>query len=531
MANTQMPGGYDRNVKREGALSAFVQVVIALVVVGAAVFAYKQYTGEKKRVLDLAKEATDATKGDDHVALLKAKTLFEQIGGEDVLSKDDQIVCAMAELTAQLYQGYGMAEMRDVSSRYVEIAKSRDLKKAPRYAAEAYLMIGDGKTKEAEDYLLDLIEKKGARDPKLLHALSVARTANGKAKDGAQAAEQGMKLSTQLVRLPVAQGDALLEMGNYASAQAAYNKALTLNGNHLRARTGIALAQAVSRQTKPTLVLKTMDALLAESAAADGGKTPPRVKAFIEYAKGETFLVENDAKNALAMAEAALSSDPKLASALALKGRALAKLGKVDDAKKAFDEALALSPTSIPIALAASDTLRRANKAQDGVAYLTKVKDANPENGLAWVHLSFAQSRANKKESLASADKAIEKLGNAHDLAVFAKARALQTQGDDKSLDAAREMYNEALQAHGNPEWPEVYFEMGWLRMQEKNYDDAVTLFDGAVKQWEKYGGQIDDIADAYESMGKAYQALGKKSAADADKAFAKAKELRTPKA
>ncbi len=530
MANTTTPGGYKRETKKEGAVSALIQVALAIVIVGAAVFAYQRYTGEKKRVLDLAKSASDAQKGDDSLALLKAKGLFEQIGGEDILMKDDQIVVAMAELQAQLYQGYGMAEMRDPASKYLELAKSRDLKKAQRYAAEAYMMIGDGKAKDAETFLLDLIETKGARDPKLLHALSVARTANGKAKDAVQAAEQGMKLSTQLVRLPVAQGDALLELGNYASAQAAYNHALTLNGNHLRARTGIALSQAIARQAKPALVQKTMDTLLEEANRDHADKPPPRVKAFIEYAKGETFLVDSDAKNALAMAEAALVSDPKLASAMALKARALAKLGKLAEAKTAFDAALTLSPTSVPIAVAASDALRHANKAGEGVAYLEKVKEANPENGLAWVHLSMAQARAGKKESLASADKAIALLGNAHDLAVFAKARALQAQGDEKSLDAAREMYNEALQAHGNPEWPEVYFEMGNLRMAEKNYEDAVTLFDGAVKQWEKNGGAAEDIADAYEATGKAYQGMGKKSAGDAAKAFDKAKELRAGK-
>jgi tetratricopeptide (TPR) repeat protein len=304
-------------------------------------------------------------------------------------------------------------------------------------------------------------------------------------------------------------------------------KAKKLNPEHMRARTALTLVAAVSRQGKPELLIKELDRLLEETATnpAYGGAAPPRVKAFIEYAKGEVHLVDNKAPEALQMAEAATSTDPTQPAAFALKGRALAKLGKAAEAKKAFDDAMALAPASLPIAKAAYDVFAQANKAADGIGYLERVLQANPDNGMSYVELSIAQAQAGQaKEALQNAEKAMEKLGNAHDMAVFAKARALQAEGQ---LDKARETYGEALGYHGNPEWPELYFAMGQLRHAEKNYEDAVQNYQQAVKFWDKGGASIDRVADAYDGMAKAYDSLGKKFRKEASEAADKAAQLR----
>lgn len=519
------PGGYTRNVKREGAGSALIQVVLVGGLVAGGVFFYAKTQGENKRIMDLAVAAKEKTEGDDAPALLEAKKRLAEIP-EDKLQANDAILSTAAELDAQLFQAYGVADAKAKASQYVQLLKDRNVRSAERYAAEAYLMLGEGKANEAEALLMDLMNNKGAaRHAKLMHALSVAKLAQGKAKEAVVAAQEGQKLSTQLVRLPIAEGDALLALGNIPSAANAYLKATKLNPDHLRARTALALTAAVSRQGKPDLLRKSLDALLEEANGKHENNPPPRVKSFIEYAKGEIFLVDNDAKNALAMAEQSIATDPSQPAAFALKGRALAKLGKAADAKAAFDEALALAPSSLPIAKAAYDVLLRLNKAADGIAYLEKVKGANPDNGMIYVELSLAQAQAGQgKDALKNAEVAIEKLGNAHDLAVFAKGRALQADGQ---LDKARETYSEAVSYHQNQEWPELFYAMGQLRMAEKNWDDAVQSFEQAVKFWDKQGGSIDAVADAYESIGKAYEAQGKSKRKDAAAAFQKAAELR----
>jgi tetratricopeptide (TPR) repeat protein len=518
-------GPYKSTAKKEGALSAAIQIVIVAALVGGGIFFYKTKKDDQKLTMDTAVEAKKATEGDDAPAYLKAESLFAKIPAEKI-EASDAIMSSLAEVESQLYFTYGVKDAGAKAKKYLDILKAHGNRTAERYAAEAYVLLGDGNAAEAEKIITDLTDK-GIRHAKLLHVLSAAKLAQGKMKEAAVAAQEGQKLSTSLVRLPIAEGDALLALGNIPSAANAYLKAKKLNPDHMRARTALTLVAAVSRQGKPDLLIKELDRLLEETKTNPGygGTPPPRVQAFIEYAKGEVFLVDNKAKEALAMAEAATVTDPTQPAAFALKGRSLAKLGKAEDAKKAFDDALALSPASLPIGKAAYDVLAAANKGADGIAYLEKVKTANPENGMVYVELSLAQSAANKpKEALANADEAIAKLGNAHDLAVFAKARALQA---DNQLDKARETYGEAIGYHGNPEWPELYFAMGQLRFAEKQYEEAAQNYEQAVKFWDKQGGSIDRVADAYEGMGKSYDALGKKKKREAAEAYEKAAQLR----
>ncbi len=517
--------GYKGNVKRESGVAALLQVILVSGLVVAAVFGWWKFAGEKKRVADLAVAAKQKTEADDHIALLAAEKLFGEIGGDDKLVKDDGILVSLAEIHAQLYQAYGVADSKPKAERYIGIARDRDLKKAERYAAEAYLMLGDGRAAEAEAMLTDIVVTKGARHAKLLHALAVAKLSQGKAKDAVTTAVEGQKLSTQLVRLPIAEGDAFLALGNYPGALNAYNKAKKLNPDHLRARTAVTILAGVSRLGKPDLLQGELDRLLTEA----GEQAPPRVRGFIQYGKGEIYLVDNKAKEALAMADASLATDPGQAATQGLRGRALAKLGKVDEARKAFDEALTAQPSSLPIAKAAALVLKRAGKEKDGVAYLQKVVTSNPENGMAHAELAIVQASVGMgKEATKEAEEAVTRLGNAHDIAVFAKARALHA---EKKLPEALEVYKEALGYHGNPDWPELYFALGDLRFEEKNWDEAVGAYETAIKFWDKQGGSIDDVADAWEQIGKCYQGMGGKKAKQANEFLEKAEALRKGKA
>jgi tetratricopeptide (TPR) repeat protein len=501
---------YEAALKRETPVKAIAQILLAAGVAGGTLFWYSSHVSKQKAVAELRTKAEEAARADDAPALLKAKALYEQIPSHGVsIESDEKAVVQMAELTAQLYQGYGMAEMRGEAQRWVEVARQKNLEKAERYAAEAYLMIGDGDLTNAEAMLRDLTDKKGVRNGKILHALSVANLELGKFKEAQMAAETGMKLSVNLVRLPIAHGDALLAQGNYSSARTAYKRAIQLNGNHLSARTAILLAQAVSGDGGPALLHKEADKLREEAISQSGGTAPPRVLAFIEYADGEVYLRAGADKNALAKADSALAAYPKLHRAHTLRGRALARLGKAAEAKAAFEEAMKAAPTSLPYATLAAETLWRAGKVKESLPLLKGVTEASPKSGEAFVQLAVFQARAGlAKESDEAAKKATELLGNAHEKALFATARALQANG---KLDESREKYNEALQAHVDQKWPEVFYEMGWVRFEEKNYEDAAMLFQEAVKVWEKGAGTLDEVADGLDAMGQAYGKMGGK--------------------
>jgi tetratricopeptide (TPR) repeat protein len=522
--------GYTVTTKRESGASALVQIVVVTALVGGGVFGWSKISGEKQRVAELAVKAKEATGGDDAPALLKARGLFLEIapGNVEKVIEDDAILAAMAEIEAQLFFAYGDASAKAAAQSYVGKARERDLKKAERYAAEAYLLLGEGKANEAEAMLMDIVNNRGARHAKLLHALAVAKLQQGKAKDAVVAAQEGQKLSTQLARLPITEGDAYLALGNYAAAQNAYMKARKINPDHLRAKTAITIVAGISRAGKPELLVKELDRLLEEANHLHQNAPPPRVKAFIEYGKGELALVNNNAQDALVNAEAALTTDPGQAIALGLKGRALAKLGKTDDAKAAFDEALTVAPSSLTIARAAAMTMKRAGKAPEGLIYLQKVVASNPENGIGHAELSLFLSGMGKgKEAAVEAEEAIKILGNAHDLAVFAKARAIHADGQPEK---ALEIYKEALGYHGNPDWPELYMALGDVRMDEKNWEEAIGAYESTIKFLDKQGGSIDDVADAWELIGKANSNMGKKRQKEAKEAFDKAEALRKGK-
>lgn len=525
--NTQGISGYSRGAKRESPIAAILQILVAVAAAGGLLFWYYGNVEKKKAVADLRTKANEAARGDDAPALLAAMKFFEEIPQHGVtIEGDEKALAQMAELTAQLYQAYGLQEMRAEAQKWVNLAKQADVRKAERYAAEAYLLIGDGDALGAEAMLRDLTDKKGVRDGKILHALSVANLELGKYKEAQAAAEAGMKLNVSLVRLPIAHGDALLAQANYGSARTAYKRAIQMNGNHLTARAAILLSQAVSGDGAPALLHKEAEKLRSEAQTQTGDTPPPRTVAFIDYAEGEVFLREGKDKEALAQADKALATYPKLHQAHVLKGKALARMGKVKDAKLAFEEALKAAPTSVPYATTAAETLWRAKKPKDGVPFLAGVTERSPTDGKAWVQLSLAQARAGMaKEATASAQKAVEVLGNGHEMALFAEARALQASG---KLDEARTKYNDALGARGDQKWPEVFYEMGWVRHEEKNYEDAAMLFQEAIKLWEKGAGTLDQVADAMDALASCYGNMkGKANARLADEIREKAQKVR----
>jgi tetratricopeptide (TPR) repeat protein len=526
-------------VKRESGLSALIQVlVVGAVVVGSLVGWYK-YSSRKKEIADKAIAARQASEGDDAPSLFRGKVLFDQIDSTGATQLNDPaLVATMADLESQLYFTFGVADAKARAEKFVSLAKDRDLHKAERYAAEAFLMLGEGRAADADKMLTDLINNRGARHAKLLHALAVAKLMEGNPQDAVVAAQEGEKLS-QLQRLRVVEGDAYLAMGNYAGAKSAFEKA----GNNIHARAAQAIIMAATRSAPPEALnslVGALDKLADEAHAALNAKpegdapapaadvpVPPRVKGFIEYAKGEVLIATNQAAGALQQAEASLTADPGQPPALSLKGRALAKLGKTAEAKSAFEAAMAATPSSLPTAKAAAKALRRAGAEAEGLAILQSFVAANVDNGFAHAELSLFLAESGKgKDAIKAADDALAKLGSGHDLALFASARALQA---DKNFDKARTAYGEALRAHGTSDWPDAYFALGRMQVEEKDWDSAAASFEKAITLWDKMGGSYDDIAEAWEQKAKALGNVKGKTK-DAKDAQQKADDLRAGK-
>jgi tetratricopeptide (TPR) repeat protein len=518
---TEIPSGYKRAGSTESAGSAFAQLAIGAAIVGGLLFWYYGYAKEKEEIHNLIVEAREKLVGDDVYALMAANEGFQKAAdrmGEDV---DDKIVGSLAEINAILFQSYGMSDLAETAKKYVELAKERDLRTEDRYSAEAYVLLGEGHPERAERVVTALTDK-GIRRPKLLHALSVAKLQQGKAKEAQRAAEEGTKITTSLVRLPVAHGDSLLAQGMYFSAMMSYDKALRMNEGHQRAAISKLLVEAISRKKEARYLHKMVDTFLGNL----GENPPKRLHALAEYTHGEVYLIEGKIEDALKKAVLAIQIDPNLHDAFSLQARALGRKGDIDKAQKVFQDLLARMPTSVPYAKAGFEVLHRAGKTKEGVVLLEKVEQANKENALIYPALSIAQAKAGKaKEALKSAEIAVEKLGNAHPEAIFAKARALQA---NRKFKDAEKAYAEAISYNkAGPIWPEVFYEMGWMRFEEKAFGNAADLFKQSIEQWEKARAPIDTIVDAYLARAKALQnTRNRKNAKEAKALIEKAKSL-----
>ena len=345
----KVPALYDKGLNPESVPSVVIQILVFTVVVVGALAWYYSHVSELKRVAELFAKAREVQAGGDATAFLEARRYYTETGK---VMEDDRLLAHMGEVTALLYGVYGMDELADETNDYVNEMLARDLRKAEIRSGKrisTWVAAAKSRCLRPGQSVITAMTSQGIRHGKMLHALSMAVTAQGRPEEGQKAAEEGMKLATGLVRLPIAQGDALLAQENYGSARAAYAKALATNGQH-RARAAVQLTDAITRQGKPALLLRECDKLMAELVATHPESVPVRTKAFILYTKGEVQLVGGQAEEALKLAEESIQTYRYSDRAHLLKGRALTRLGKADEAKAAFAEATKLSPKSLDIA-------------------------------------------------------------------------------------------------------------------------------------------------------------------------------------
>ncbi len=503
----QIPGGYQMNQTKGSPVGFLISLVVGLVVIGGGLFVFKNIMGERERVDTLAQEAQKLIRADDAAGLLGAVAKYEEIGSDKF--KEDYIALGVAETQARLYQAYGLTDSKAKADEAISIVSGRGLEKASRYVAEAYMKIASGNAAGAEDTVKSFLDR-GARDPKLLHALSVAQLQQGKVREAQKAAEEGGKLAGSSLRLSIALGNAQLAQGNYPAAARAFNKVLQVNAAHIDARAGLLLTQALNREGSAKLVAKEIGKLKNEIESL--GQPLPELSARLTYTDAVLKLSQGDIDGAIAGANAALGESPRLASALMLKGEAFCRKGEIAQAKTAFETALTASPTNLSFAKRAFEAFAIAGRAEDGVPLIASVQKADESNGQAYADLAVAYAYAGDAENAKkTAELAVEKLGNASPQALFAEGRALQAARD---YENAQKKYQEAMKLKGGAApWAEVYYEMGVLKMSDKSFDQAAEAFKVATIQWEKKAASVDKIAHGYEMWAKAMEQVGGKEA------------------
>jgi Flp pilus assembly protein TadD/predicted Zn-dependent protease with MMP-like domain len=170
-------------------------------------------------------------------------------------------------------------------------------------------------------------------------------------------------------------------------------------------------------------------------------------------AEGREALAAGESERAFACAEEALRLSPRLVSALALRARSLAALGRVDDARLAFSRALAVDPGDAEALLGAAELhVRRLGPARDAL-----------EVGLEYALRGARAASARKDRTLAArlvlvAGMAENDLGRSH-LALPHLERALAALPDD----------------------PDVAYERGVALFELCRFDDAQRAFERAL--------------------------------------------------
>lgn len=503
----QAPGIYNPGIDPETVPSVVIQIMVFALVVTGALFWYYSYVTELKRVAELFAKAREVQAGGDATAFLEARKFYIETGK---IEEDDRLLAHMGEVTALLYGVYGMDDLAGEAGDYLSMMRARDLRKAERYAAEAYYYLGQGRNNpeaygQAEN-VVTAITSQGIRHGKILHAMSLAVLGQGRPVEAQRAAEEGMKLATGLVRLSIAQGDALLAQENYGSARSAYARALATNGQHIWARSAIQLTDAITREGKPALLLRECDKLFRELDILHPENPPVRTKAFISSTKGEVYFVDGQSEEALRMANESIALYPFSDRAHLLKGRALARLGKNDEAKAAFAEATNLSPKSLDVA---KQIVWYQNYMEDNagaLATLEVIKSANPEENLVYVELVKAYI-ANEKieEATAAAEETIKRLGDAHELGNLSMARVHIAK---KEIEEAKAALVEAHTNRGKP-WADLTVELAKFGALGGDKLGAANTYVEVIKLYEKESAPIEQMYQAYTQAAEAMKAVG----------------------
>ncbi len=514
------PGSYKMGESKGGFIGCAVPVLVLAFVGALGLFFFKNTMGERERVDTLAKEAEKISRSDDFAGLAAAKAKYTEIG--DVLN-EDKTTLAMAELSSLLYSQYGVASSKAPAEQYVDASTSRGLESAERYVADAYLKIAKGEAGLAEDRMTAMA-KQGVRDARIYHALAESLLAQGRAREAQKAVEDGIRIKKGLYRLHTTHARTLIAQGKYAGAASALQQILQSNSGHVDARAIQLLLQTIARNGKPDRIDKEVSRLKDE--IGEIGLAAPKLDALLTYISGLNALNQGQVQNAIQAANTAIANDATLIDAMILKGDSLARLGKYAEAKASYEQANAVSPTNIRIGRSAFTSLHRGGQGELGVAILEKIMNAEPNNGNIYPPLAIAYAKIGKVEAAkTTAEKAIEKLGDGHADALFAKARALQAA---KNSSDAQKTYQEALAAKKGGPWADVYYEMGWLRMSEKDYESADAAFKMATETWEKKRARVDLIADGYDAWAGALEAYrGRQKKVEIQKMRAKAKKLR----
>lgn len=467
--------------KRESFGMAMAQIAaVALVLAGAVYFFYQRNT-TKKEVSSKLEAARATALRDNPDDLQKAVKQLDEVFAID--ANAPEALATAAAIHTNLWLNHKVPGADAKAKDFLARAEKADAKGEDRYGTKGLHILAEGKPHEAWEYIEEL-RKKGASKPKLFYVQGLAMRAEGNLKLGRAALASAMDKAWKDPLYACALGDATLEEGLFNQSNDAYNKALSANPDHLRARLSTGMVRVFKKDR-----VKEAESLANEVAARDA-ELSPALKARVHVIKGEVLNQEGKFDEAIASADRALTSNPDDAWALFVKARALG-LKKDPNTAAAFDAVFAKGKTVPVFYFEGASLLQQAGSLDAAIALLDKYEgvfkavkvptsDGKEEAYLDrddryWLARGDVFKAAGKiDEAMAAYDKAIAAKSLAQVKAYYAKASIYL---DKKEWDKAQELLQDITPNDGTGQLAEAYVGAGDIQFAKSEWAAGAQLY------------------------------------------------------
>jgi tetratricopeptide (TPR) repeat protein len=195
-----------------------------------------------------------------------------------------------------------------------------------------------------------------------------------------------------------AKGDAFLEEQKWEEAVLEFKNGLSVDPNSAKAHYGLALAYLGAKDPRRAYWE------LEETVRLD----PAHVEARLRLGEFLLFMKKEEIERAVESADTILAAEPKRWEAFLLKARALAALGRADEAGAAYHAAVEAAPDQpLPLLLLANHLRTKGEKAE-AEAHFRKLTELHPAVG-SWTALAaFLAGEGRDEEAEAAFRRAIE---------------------------------------------------------------------------------------------------------------------------
>jgi tetratricopeptide (TPR) repeat protein len=329
-------------------------------------------------------------------------------------------------------------------------------------------------------------------DPQNAEALlgmSLVALASGQTAEAVRMAEVGVAVAPEMGPAWVTLGQTLRAAGRYREAEAAYARAISMDGMDVLARMGMGELRLAEDRAEEAL----------DEFRLALTRQPALVPALLGM--GNARASQGKFAEALQQYEQALAIKPKLAEGEFAAGYALMRLGRYAEAERRYRRALSLRPDFAAAWLNLGCLEREQGKEIYAEAALQRAVELRPDMANAWINLALIErERKDQRKAEVYLRKALELRPDEADTHV---AWAQFRQGEEDFAGAWAWLRSALLR---NPTHQEAWNMMGILLHREQRYEEAVEAF----RQAESLGhmAAVSNRGNTLLDMGRAAEAL-----------------------